>query len=63
VRVSVECYAGHRGDETPLRIRFGERLVEIIEVLDPGWPRTIGTSKCGRSTEFTSCGTSTSRRR
>jgi hypothetical protein len=34
VRVSVECYAGHRGDETPLRIRFGERVVEIIEVLD-----------------------------
>jgi hypothetical protein len=34
VRVSVECYAGYRGDETPLRIGFGERLVEIIEVLD-----------------------------
>jgi len=34
VRVSVECYAGYRGDETPLRIRFGERVVEIIEVVD-----------------------------
>jgi hypothetical protein len=33
VRVSVD-YAGYRGDETPLRIRFGPRLVEIIEALD-----------------------------
>jgi hypothetical protein len=32
--VSVECHAGYRGDETPLRFRLGERVVEIIEVLD-----------------------------
>jgi hypothetical protein len=30
----VECYAGYRGEETPRRIYFGERKVEIIEVLD-----------------------------
>ena len=34
MRVSVDCYAGYRGEETPLRIRFGERVVEITEVLD-----------------------------
>ena len=32
--VSVECYAGYRGDETPLRFRLGERVVEIIEELE-----------------------------
>jgi hypothetical protein len=32
--VSVECYAGYRGDETPLRFQLGERVVEIIEELD-----------------------------
>jgi hypothetical protein len=34
LRVSVECVAGYRGDETPLRFRLGERVVEIIEELD-----------------------------
>jgi hypothetical protein len=32
--VVVECYAGHRGEETPRRFRLGERVVEIDEVLD-----------------------------
>ncbi len=30
----VECYAGHRGDETPRRLFLGERKVEVVEVLD-----------------------------
>lgn len=30
----VECYAGHRGDETPRRLFLGEREVEVVEVLD-----------------------------
>jgi hypothetical protein len=34
LHVSVECYAGYRGDETPLRFQLGERVVEIIEELD-----------------------------
>ena len=32
--IEVECYSGHRGEETPRRIRFAGRNVEIIEVID-----------------------------
>ena len=32
--IRVECYAGHRGEETPRRFFLGERLVEIVDVLD-----------------------------
>jgi hypothetical protein len=31
--VSVECYAGHRGEETPIRFRLGDRSIEVDEVL------------------------------
>lgn len=32
--VKVECYAGYRGEETPVRFRIGERTAEVIEVVD-----------------------------
>ena len=32
--VQVECYAGHRGEETPRRLRFDGRAVELVELLD-----------------------------
>ena len=32
--VQVDCYAGHRGEETPRRLRFDGRSVELVEVLD-----------------------------
>jgi hypothetical protein len=32
--IEVECYCGHRGEETPRRIRFAERKVEVLEVID-----------------------------
>jgi hypothetical protein len=32
--VSVECYAGHRGEQTPRRLRFDGRTVELVELLD-----------------------------
>jgi hypothetical protein len=32
--IQVECYAGHRGEETPVRFYLGERLVEVEDVLD-----------------------------
>ncbi len=32
--IDVECYAGYRGEETPRRIYFGGRRVEVVEVLD-----------------------------
>ena len=34
MRVSVECYAGYRGDETPLRFRLGDHAAEVMEVFD-----------------------------
>ena len=32
--IRVECYAGHRGEETPRRFRIDDRLVTVSEVLD-----------------------------
>ena len=34
IAVEVECYAGHRGEETPRRFHLGERTIEVAEVLD-----------------------------
>jgi hypothetical protein len=32
--LTVECYAGYRGDETPIRFHIGRRGVEVLDVLD-----------------------------
>jgi hypothetical protein len=32
--VRVECYAGFKGDERPVRLQIGEQMVEIAEVED-----------------------------
>ena len=32
--VRVDCYAGHRGEETPRRFFLGDRRVEVTEVVD-----------------------------
>ena len=32
--VQVDCYAGHRGEETPRRLRLDGRSVGLVEVLD-----------------------------
>lgn len=32
--VRVECYAGHRGEETPRVLTIGARRVEVTEVVD-----------------------------
>ena len=32
--IKVECYAGYRGEETPVRFYLGERCFEVLEVLD-----------------------------
>lgn len=34
MRIDVECYAGFKGEETPRRIRLGERHLDVVEVLD-----------------------------
>ncbi len=32
--IEVDCYAGYKADQRPLRFRFGERQFEVVEVLD-----------------------------
>ena len=32
--IQVECYAGYRADEHPIRFALGERCVEISEIVD-----------------------------
>ena len=32
--VRVECYAGHRGEETPRRFYLGKRKIEVQGILD-----------------------------
>jgi len=32
--VSVECYSGYRGDESPQRFFMGNKVVEVSEILD-----------------------------
>ncbi len=34
MQIDVECYAGHRGEETPERFFLGRREVAVTEVLD-----------------------------
>jgi len=33
-RVEVECYAGHRANERPMRLTLGEHTLDIVEVED-----------------------------
>ncbi|MEJ2554021.1 MAG: hypothetical protein P8164_08485 [Gammaproteobacteria bacterium] len=33
-RIRVECYAGHRGEEAPLRFFIGERAIAVAEIVD-----------------------------
>jgi hypothetical protein len=32
--VKVECYAGHKSDERPVRVQFGERVEKVRSVED-----------------------------
>jgi len=32
--IHVECYAGYRGEQEPLALRFGERRVAVSAVVD-----------------------------
>lgn len=32
--IRVECYAGARGDQTPRRLSFNGRSIEVIEIID-----------------------------
>ncbi len=32
--IRVECYAGHRGEQTPRRFVIDQRPVEVVEIVD-----------------------------
>jgi hypothetical protein len=32
--ISVECYAGHRGEQTPRTLIIGDRRIGVAEVVD-----------------------------
>jgi hypothetical protein len=32
--VNVECYAGYKGDERPVRLQIGRQWVEVVEIED-----------------------------
>jgi len=32
--VGVECYAGHRGEQTPRTLILGDRRIAVVEVVD-----------------------------
>ena len=52
MRVEVDCYAGYKGDERPLRLRLGDETLDVEEVQDrwysPGETYFRVRVKCGR---------------
>jgi hypothetical protein len=34
MKIRVECYAGHRGEEEPRAFTMGERRCRVVEILD-----------------------------
>jgi hypothetical protein len=32
--IGVECYAGHRGEQTPRTLILGDRRIAVVEVVD-----------------------------
>jgi len=34
MKIRVQCYAGHRGEEEPRAFDLGERRLEVIEIID-----------------------------
>lgn len=32
--VHVECYAGYKGDERPVKLQLGDQLIDVAEVED-----------------------------
>jgi hypothetical protein len=34
MKISVECYSGYRGEETPRAVFMGSRKIEVLDILD-----------------------------
>ena len=48
MKIRVQCYAGCRGDETPRRLFFGERSIEVIAVIEGKGDSDILALKWGK---------------
>ena len=55
----ADCYAGHRADAEPRRLRNGLREVLVTEIVDPWLAPTRAASSCTATTAASSCCTST----
>ncbi len=34
MNITVDCYSGYRGEETPRTVRIGDNTIEVKEILD-----------------------------
>jgi hypothetical protein len=34
MKIRVQCYAGHRGEEAPRAFDLGDRRLEVVEIID-----------------------------
>jgi len=34
MKIRVQCYAGHRGEEEPRAFYLGDRRIEVMEIID-----------------------------
>jgi hypothetical protein len=34
MKIHVQCYAGHRGEEEPRSFDLGDRRIEVMEIID-----------------------------
>ena len=34
VKLCIQCYAGHRGEEEPRAFDLGDRRIEVMEIID-----------------------------
>ena len=61
--VAVDCYAGHRGEETPRALQLGARRVEVTEGIwiSGSAPTTGISSSAAMMATSTSCATTSSR--
>jgi hypothetical protein len=50
ISVGVECYAGHRGEQTPRTLILEDRRIGVAEVVDACSRPSTGTSSCAAQT-------------
>lgn len=46
VKLCIQCYAGHRGEEEPRAFDLGDRRIEVMKIIDRWRSPIIGTLGC-----------------